>query len=107
VKFLCAGVVLVCLIGCGDLSLVDGPLPPIPTISSFTADPPSLGADGGTTVLSWTVVNEDALSLEPGIGTVTGYTAANATLTATTTYTLYASNSLGVVSATCTVSVGP
>ena len=69
--------------------------------------PAALGAGGGNTVLSWTVVNEDALSLEPGIGTITGYTSANLSLSVTTTYTLTASNSLGLVSSHLTVDVGP
>ena len=93
--------------GCGGLSFVDQALPGLPVISSFTANPAALGAGGGNTVLSWTVVNEDALSLEPGIGTITGYTSANLSLSVTTTYTLTASDSLGLVSSHLTVDVGP
>jgi len=98
---------LVFLAACGNVSVLDGSLPPVPTISSFTADPDSFGAGGGQSLLSWTVVNQDFLKLDPGNANVTGFTAAKETPTATTTYTLTASNSLGQVSATVTITVGP
>jgi hypothetical protein len=95
------------LSGCGDVSLLDDNLPPVPTITAFTANPTALGASGGTSLLSWTVVNQDSLSLQPGDANVTDFTSAMETLAATTTYTLTASNSLGQTSSTVTVTVGP
>jgi hypothetical protein len=98
---------LVFLCACGSVSFLDDNLPPVPTITSFTADPDSFDAGGGTSTLLWTVVNEDNLALDPGHHNVTGYTSAKVTSEATTTYTLSASNSLGQVSSTVTVTVGP
>jgi hypothetical protein len=45
--------------------------------------------------------------LQPGSADVTGYTSANEMPTVTTTYTLWAYNSLGGVSSSVTVAVGP
>jgi hypothetical protein len=98
---------LVLLCGCGNVELLDNNLPPVPTITSFIADPTALPAGGGTTLLSWTVVNEDNLSLSPPPADVSAFTSAKLTLTATTTYTLAASNSLGETQSTLTVTVGP
>jgi hypothetical protein len=95
------------LAACGNVSLLDDNLPPPPTITAFTAVPAALGADGGTSVLSWTVVNEDVLVLQPGAADVSGFTSADEMPTATTTYTLTARNSLGEVSSSVTVTVGP
>ncbi len=99
--------VVLVLSACGDVSLLNDNLAPVPSITAFVAAPAVLGAGGGTSLLTWTVVNENNLSLEPGAGNVTGYTKASMTLTATTTYTLSASNSLGETSSTLTVTVGP
>lgn len=103
----CTCSLLVFLCACGSVSLLDDNLPPLPTITSFTADPASFDAGGGTSLLSWTVVNEDNLELDPGRSNVTGFTSAKVTPATTTTYTLSASNSLGQVSSTVTVNVGP
>jgi hypothetical protein len=98
---------LVLLCGCGTVDLLDNNLPPVPTITSFIASPAALPAGGGTSLLSWTVVNEDNLSLSPPTADVTGFTSAKLTLTTTTRYTLAASNSLGQTQSTLTVTVGP
>jgi hypothetical protein len=98
---------VVLLSACGNVSVLDNNLAPLPTITSFAAAPAAFDADGGTSVLSWEVVNQDALSLQPGGHDVTGFTSAEVVLTATTLYTLSASNPLGVVTSTLTVTVGP
>jgi hypothetical protein len=98
--------VVLALGACGDVSLLDN-LPPPPTITAFTATPSALDAGGGATLLAWTVVNQDTLVLQPGSADVTGYTSANEMPTVTTTYTLWAYNSLGGVSSSVTVTVGP
>lgn len=90
------------------MSLLDGTVPGIPVIQSFTATPASLPVDGGTSRLAWTVQGAvNALGLEPGIGDVTGFSAADVEVRATTTYQLTASNYVGVANATVTVTVGP
>jgi hypothetical protein len=99
---------LVALCACGSVTLLDdgslqsGP----PTITAFTAEPSSLDAGGGPTLLSWTVVGADSLFLDPGASDVTGFTSAKVTPTATTSYTLMAVNSLGEASSSVTVTVG-
>jgi hypothetical protein len=99
---------LVLVVGaCGDVTVLDNNLPPLPTITAFTATPAALDAGGGTTLLNWTTVNQDGLALQPGNHDVTGFTSAIETLSATTTYTLTAGNSLGAVSSSVTVTVGP
>jgi len=75
-----------------------------PTINSFTASPPSI-TSGESSTLNWSVTDADTLSLNQGIGTVTG-TAITVSPTTTTTYTLTASNSAGSVTHSVTVTVG-
>jgi hypothetical protein len=54
--------------------------------------------------LSWTTSSADYLIVSPGLGAVRG-TSATVNPTATTTYTLYATNQYGRTSATVTVNV--
>ncbi len=75
----------------------------VPVITSFTANPAVINA-GGTITLSWQVSGATSLSLSPGIGAVTG-TSVAVKPTATTKYTLTASNAKGTVSATVWVTV--
>lgn len=84
------------------LVLTVGPPPP-PTISAFTATPPSVAA-GGSSVLAWTVTGATTLSIDHGVGTVTG-TSVTVTPTAATTYRLSATNSGGTSTADVTVQV--
>ncbi len=75
---------------------------PPPTISSFTADPPEV-VPGGSTTLSWSTTDADSLSIDQGIGDVTGMSSIPVVVTDHTTYSLIAINAAG--SATSTVSV--
>jgi len=84
---------------CGGGSTSD----PAPVISSFTATPASVVL-GATTTLSWSVSNASSLTIDHGVGTVTG-TSAVATPGATTTYTLTATGSGGSATRTATVTV--
>ena len=76
-----------------------------PTITSFVATPASITA-GGSTTLSWVTSGATSLTVTPG-----AYTSASAdgaltvSPTATTTYTLIATNAAGFVSTTVTVTV--
>jgi hypothetical protein len=98
----------VALCACGGGIYVDGNVPmTVPTISSFTAVPAALDAGGGTSTLAWTVLDADSLSLQPGVGNVSGLTSWHVSPTATTAYTLTAYNAFGSKSASVTVSVGP
>src|SRR5688500_20331437 len=64
-----------------------------PVIASFTAAPAKITSDQGTT-LSWSVSGAQTVSINQGVGIVTGSSVA-VTPTATTTYTLTATNPAG------------
>src|SRR5262249_50598665 len=76
-----------------------------PVITSFTANPTSIGT-GGSSTLSWSVSGNPAptLSINNGVGTVTG-TSVVVHPTVTTTYTLTATNSVSTATAMATVTV--
>jgi peptidoglycan/xylan/chitin deacetylase (PgdA/CDA1 family) len=76
-----------------------------PTIQSFTATPASIIA-GQSSTLAWSTTGAVALSIDQGVGAVTG-TSKSVAPTATTTYTLSASNAAGTTTATVTVNVAP
>jgi predicted CxxxxCH...CXXCH cytochrome family protein len=77
-----------------------------PAVSSFTATPATV-AGGQSSTLSWAVAGATAVTIDHGVGTVTGNSVA-VTPAATTTYTLTATNALGSTTATATVTVqGP
>jgi chitodextrinase len=82
-------------------------LPPaLPVIGSFSKNPASIIA-GQTSTLSWVVANATSLTVNQGVGTVTGGTAALVRPTTTTVYTLTASNNIGSTTAQTTVTVSP
>jgi hypothetical protein len=75
----------------------------VPVISSFTASPPSI-RQGATSTLSWSSTGASSLSINQGIGTVTGASVAVSPIT-TTTYTLTATNTAGSATRSVTVTV--
>ena len=74
-----------------------------PTIASFTASTTHVSS-GGSVILSWDVNSADYVIVSPGPGAVRD-TSATVNPTATTTYTLYATNQYGRTTATVTVNV--
>ena len=76
-----------------------------PQILSFIASPATLPTNGSVT-LHWSVTGATGLSINGGIGDVTGTTSRVASVTSTRTYTLTASNSMGFVTNQATVVVG-
>ncbi len=74
---------------------------PLPVISSFTSSRTYVGV-GGNCTLSWSVAGATSLSIDQGVGMVTG-TSLGVSPTATTRYTLTATNAIGSVSATVQV----
>jgi hypothetical protein len=76
-----------------------------PVVLSFSATPASLPMGGGMTMLTWQVMNATSVSIDHGVGAVTG-TSAMAAVTATTIYTLTATNADGMTTATTAVVVG-
>lgn len=92
------------LAGCGGGAQdANDPSGTLPSIAGFNASPPSIGS-GQSSVLAWTVTGADSLSLDHGIGAVTG-ASRTVTPTATTTYTLTATNTVGSRTAQATVTV--
>jgi hypothetical protein len=75
-----------------------------PVISSFTASPSSI-TTGLSATLSWGVSNATSLSIDNGVGDVTGLTSTVVSPTANVTYHLTASNSDGSATAQTTVVV--
>jgi len=76
-----------------------------PAISSFIATP-SILTSGAAAVLSWTTSNTTTLSINNGVGTVTGITSISVMPVATTTFTLTAANAAGtMVTSTAIVTV--
>jgi len=74
-----------------------------PTIDSFAANPTSTSA-GGSVTLSWSVSNATFLIISPGVRAVRG-TSVVVKPSATTTYTLYATNQYDRSTAIVTVTV--
>jgi len=75
-----------------------------PTITSFVANPAKV-TSGQSSTLSWTVTGSPGLIINPGVGAVTG-TSVKVSPSATTAYTLTATNSFGIAHATVTVAAG-
>jgi hypothetical protein len=80
-------------------------VPLVPVIISFTATPSSVGS-GQPANLQWSVTGATSISIDQGIGIVSSSWTQQVLPTATTTYTLVATNSAGSVTATATVTVG-
>ncbi len=76
---------------------------PKPTITSFTASPASV-PNGSPTTLTWAVNGATSLSISPRVGVVTG-NSVTFSPTATTTYTLTATNESGSVTKKTNVTV--
>ncbi|MEW5994689.1 MAG: FlgD immunoglobulin-like domain containing protein, partial [Candidatus Zixiibacteriota bacterium] len=78
--------------------------PDVPVINSFEANPDTIGT-GGSATLSWNVSNATTVSINQGIGTVDSIGQTTVYPSATTTYTLTATNADGSVIATAKVTV--
>jgi hypothetical protein len=98
-KYVWTLVLILLLAACNSTS----PTPP-PVIQSFSATPADLPTGGGEVTLQWTVEGATALSIDSGVGAVTG-TSKTVTVTASTTFTLTASNAAGTVTKTADVTV--
>lgn len=76
-----------------------------PTIASFTATPATLPAGGGSTTLGWTTAGATSLSIDNGVGDVSGATSKAVNVAASTTFTLTATNAVGSVTRTTAVAI--
>lgn len=91
-----------------DSSSLPPPPPPadLPLISSFTASQTNILA-GASTTLSWNVSGATSLSINPGsISIATSVSSLIVTPAASTNYTLTATNSVGSVSKSISITVG-
>jgi hypothetical protein len=79
---------------------------PAPAISSFKGSPASVAA-GVSSTLSWTVSNATSLSIDQGVGVVTGLTSVSVSPQVDTTYLLTATGLGGVATRSTTVTVHP
>lgn len=77
-----------------------------PNITAFGASPSSISS-GGSSTLSWTVTGTSpvTLSIDQGVGDVSGSSSVSVSPATTTTYTLTATNSAGNDTASTTVTV--
>lgn len=75
-----------------------------PEIAFFTATPSSIPA-GGSAVLSWGVSGATTVSIDNGVGDVSGMATKSVSPSATTTYTLTATNSAGSSTARATITM--
>jgi len=75
----------------------------VPTISSFAASPTSITA-GASVTLSWSITGATSLSINNGVGTVTG-SSVSVSPTTTTTYIITATNAFGQNTAAAVVTV--
>jgi len=80
------------------------PVAELPTIDSFSAAPASVLA-GKSSTLSWSVKNANAVTITPGIGTVSATGSQTVTPSAATTYTLVASSAAGMQSKAVVVNI--
>jgi len=81
--------------------------PSLPTIESFTATPRYFFSNSATATLTWKTTDADARFIDQSIGEVTGLTSATHDISATTTFTLTATNAAGSTTATVTITKRP
>lgn len=77
---------------------------PPPVIESFNASPSQLGPGGGDVTLSWSVTGASSLSINQGVGTVTG-TSTSVHVTTGKSWILTATNAGGSVTGTTSVTI--
>ena len=85
------------------------PPPPVvvaPVIASFTSDPAIVSA-GQNFALTWSVTGATSVSIDQGVGDVTGTSSKMVSAAAGVTYTLSATNAQGTKTATTSVVVAP
>ncbi len=79
---------------------------PLPQIVSFSAQPATI-TPGQNTTLTWSVSGAATLSIDNGVGDVTGTSSRTVSPAATATYVLTARNTTGAVTASAVVTVTP
>ena len=77
-----------------------------PVVTAFAASPAAVPFGGGSVTLSWSASNTNTLTIDNGVGDVTGLSSKTVSVTSPTTFTLTATNTGGTVTATTAVTVG-
>ena len=89
---------------CADRVVVNKPVVPDPlTCDAFSASPDNLPVGGGKTTLTWETSNATDVTIDNGVGTVSGDGTEEVTVTDDTTFTLTATR--GSESVTCDTTV--
>jgi hypothetical protein len=88
----------------GDYTMTTAPGNLLPVISSFLVSSSAVSY-GQSAVLSWTTSSANSLSINQGVGSVTGKTSVTVTPAVTTTYTLTATNGVGSTTSSVTLVV--
>jgi hypothetical protein len=81
------------------------PVKVLPTVSAFSADPSGLPTGGGKVTLHWSVSDATQVSIDHGVGDVTGMSMVEVDVTQSTTFTLTASNADGTTTASASITV--
>ncbi len=82
-----------------------GALQSAPTISGFAGTPTAVPMGGGQVMLSWSASDATTLTLDNGVGDVSGLSSKVVDVSANTTFTLTAVNATGTTTATTVVTV--
>ena len=91
------------LIEAPEVSIIAAFKSNLPDITSFTSTPVKM-QNGESATLDWVIQRADSVSIDQGIGTVTG-SSRSVSPTASTTYTITATNTFGSVQANVTVGI--
>lgn len=92
----------------GITKLTVTPVPVAPVITGLTVTPSSLPVGGGSVTFAWTLTGTSAtLSIDNGVGDVTGLTQKTVNVTSSTGFNLTATNAAGTTSQDVSVVVPP
>ncbi len=81
------------------------PLEGMPSLANFNAAPASLPSGGGSVNLTWNATNASTLSIDNGVGDVTGLISKTINVSASTVFTLTATNTTGSTTSQTSVTV--
>ena len=75
----------------------------LPQITTFSVAPSTINVSGGSTTLTWATRYADNVSIDQGIGTVSANGTRSVTITASTVFTITATNSVGTITRSLSV----
>ena len=83
------------------------PDPPLPVINSYDITPAAIPFPSGNATHTWSTSNADTVSIDRGVGVVTGSNLSVFTNTSPASYVMTASNAVGSVQKVATVVIAP